>query len=95
MYTNNDVIGSEVAGALKNVLAIGAGIIEGSGFGINTTTGFIVRGTVEIQRFAKIYGAKDETFFGLAGIGDLMLTCFGSLSRNRTCGYRIGQGEKL
>ncbi|KAL4490286.1 hypothetical protein ABPG72_004325 [Tetrahymena utriculariae] len=95
VYTNDDVIGVEIAGALKNLFAIGAGFIEGSDFGINTTTAFIVRGTAEIQKFAKTYGARDETFFGLAGIGDLMLTSFGSLSRNRTCGYRLGKGESL
>eukprot|EP00330_Aristerostoma_sp_ATCC50986_P009314 CAMPEP_0114593650 /NCGR_PEP_ID=MMETSP0125-20121206/15244_1 /TAXON_ID=485358 ORGANISM="Aristerostoma sp., Strain ATCC 50986" /NCGR_SAMPLE_ID=MMETSP0125 /ASSEMBLY_ACC=CAM_ASM_000245 /LENGTH=344 /DNA_ID=CAMNT_0001793041 /DNA_START=51 /DNA_END=1085 /DNA_ORIENTATION=+ len=94
-YTQEDVIGVEVAGALKNVIAIGAGLLEGFGFGYNTISGLISVGSAEIQKFATIYKANPRTFFGLAGIGDLMLTGFGKLSRNRTFGSRIAKGEKL
>lgn len=75
---------------MKNVLAIGAGIIEGAGYGYNSTTAFLARGSGEIQRYARVFGADKHTFYGLAGMGDLMLTSFGSLSRNRTFGVRIG-----
>jgi len=95
VYTHDDVIGVEIAGALKNILAIGAGIIEGSGYGINTTSAFIARGTKELYKFAKYYNANPQTLFGLSGIGDIMLTSFGKLSRNRTFGYRLGKGEKI
>jgi len=94
-YTQSDVIGVEIAGALKNVLAIGAGMIEGIGYGINSISAFISRGSKEVQTFALIYKANPHTFFGLAGIGDLMLTSFGKLSRNRSFGSRIGKGEKV
>lgn len=69
MYSHHDVIGVEIAGALKNILAIGAGIIEGSGLGLNSTTAFIARGTKELYQFAKYYHAESQTLFGLAGIG--------------------------
>lgn len=86
------MIGVELAGALKNVVAIGAGIIEGAGFGYNSQTAFITRSVGEMQRYSRAFGANKHTFYGLAGIGDLMLTSFGSLSRNRQFGIKIGQG---
>lgn len=95
IYTQSDVIGVEIAGALKNVLAIGAGIVEGYGYGYNSKTAIISRGTKEMQTFALFYGAKPQTLFGLAGIGDLMLTAFGELSRNRTFGFKLAKGESL
>ena len=95
IYRTNDLMGVEVAGSLKNVMAIASGIVTGSGFGINTTAALVTRATVEISRFGVRLGAKKETFWGLAGIGDLMLTCFGSLSRNFQLGTRIARGESL
>eukprot|EP01016_Furgasonia_blochmanni_P014624 TRINITY_DN1771_c0_g1_i1.p1 TRINITY_DN1771_c0_g1~~TRINITY_DN1771_c0_g1_i1.p1 ORF type:complete len:373 (+),score=48.07 TRINITY_DN1771_c0_g1_i1:950-2068(+) len=95
VYTQGDVIGVEIAGALKNVVAIGAGIVEGAGFGYNSMAALITRGTREMQRFALKYGAQPGTMSGLSGIGDVMLTAFGKLSRNMTVGTRLGKGEKL
>ena len=95
IYTQEDVIGVEIAGALKNVFAIGCGIVEGYGYGYNTKTAIISRGTREIQTFVIHYGGKMQTLFGLAGIGDLMLTSFGECSRNRTCGEKLAKGLYL
>lgn len=81
---------NNISKALKNVIAIGAGIIEGAGYGSNTTTAFLARGVREMQLYARHFGADKRTFYGLAGIGDLMLTSFGKLSRNRQLGVRIG-----
>ncbi len=95
VYTSGDVVGVELGGALKNVIAIAAGISDGLGLGYNTRAALITRGITEIQRLGIRLGADRETFMGLAGIGDLVLTCTGKLSRNRTVGYKIGQGMKL
>ena len=82
----------EIAGALKNVIAVGAGIVEGCGYGYNTKTALVARSTREIHKFMDIYGAKGDALYGLAGIGDLMLTCFGKLSRNMTFGVKLATG---
>lgn len=87
-YTSSDVIGAEIAGAYKNVIAIAAGICEGLSLGHNAAASLIARGLVEMQRFGKAYGAKDESFLGLSGAGDLFLTASSSMSRN----YRVGLG---
>ena len=94
-YTNNDVIGVELGGALKNVIALAAGMTAGLGFAHNTTAALITRGLAEMARLGLALGARPATFYGLAGMGDLVLTCMGSASRNRTVGYRLGQGESL
>ncbi len=95
VYTNQDVIGVELAGSLKNVVAIAAGALEGMGFGYNTTAALLTRGLAEMARLGVAMGGKLTTFSGLAGMGDLVLTCTGGLSRNRTLGTRLGKGEKL
>jgi len=95
LYTSTDVIGVEFGGALKNVIAIAAGIAVGVGLGHNSTAALITRGIAEITRLAVACGARRETLAGLSGIGDLVLTCTGSLSRNRTVGEQLGQGRKL
>ncbi|MGB7264907.1 MAG: NAD(P)H-dependent glycerol-3-phosphate dehydrogenase [Terracidiphilus sp.] len=95
LYTSTDVIGVELGGALKNVIAIAAGIAVGVGLGYNSTAALITRGIVEITRLAVACGARRETLAGLSGVGDLVLTCTGSLSRNRTVGQALGQGRKL
>lgn len=95
VYTNTDVIGVELGGALKNVVALAAGATAGLGYGHNTLAALITRGLAEITRLGVAAGADQATFYGLAGVGDLVLTCTGSLSRNRTVGYRLGQGESL
>ena len=95
VYTNSDVVGVELAGALKNVIAVAAGATAGLGFGHNTLAALITRGLAEMTRLGVALGAEKATFSGLAGMGDLVLTCTGSLSRNRTVGYRLGQGESL
>ncbi len=95
VYTNADVAGVELGGALKNVIAMAAGTTAGLGFGHNTTAALITRGLAEMTRLGLAVGAEKATFYGLAGLGDLVLTCTGSLSRNRTVGYRLGQGEPL
>jgi glycerol-3-phosphate dehydrogenase (NAD(P)+) len=95
LYTSTDVIGVELGGALKNVVAIAAGIAAGVGLGHNSIAALITRGIVEITRLAVACGARGETLAGLSGIGDLVLTCTGSLSRNRTVGEALGQGRKL
>jgi glycerol-3-phosphate dehydrogenase (NAD(P)+) len=95
VYTNDDVIGVELGGALKNVIAIAAGIAEGLGFGHNTAAALITRGLAEMTRLAVACGARRETLAGLSGMGDLVLTCTGGLSRNRTVGAELGRGRKL
>jgi len=95
LYTSTDVIGVELGGALKNVIAISAGIAAGVGLGHNSTAALITRGIAEISRLAVACGAQRETLAGLSGVGDLVLTCTGSLSRNRTVGEALGQGRKL
>ena len=95
IYTNSDLIGVELAGALKNVLAIAAGICDGLRFGDNAKAALLTRGLVEMQRFGVTHGADPATFHGLAGIGDLMTTCFSPHGRNRRVGERIAKGEKL
>ena len=95
VYTNPDVIGLEMAGSLKNVVAIAAGVLEGMGFGYNTMAALLTRGLVEMARLGIAMGGSMQTFAGLAGMGDLVLTCTGGLSRNRTLGTRLGKGEKL
>jgi len=94
-YTSDDVLGVEIAGALKNVVAIAAGISDGLRFGDNSRAALITRGLAEITRLGLKLGAKKETFAGLAGVGDLVLTCTGQLSRNHYVGYEIGQGKRL
>jgi glycerol-3-phosphate dehydrogenase (NAD(P)+) len=95
LYTSTDVIGVELGGALKNVIAIAAGIASGVGLGYNSAAGLITRGIAEITRLAVACGGRRETLAGLSGVGDLVLTCTGSLSRNRTVGQALGQGRKL
>jgi glycerol-3-phosphate dehydrogenase (NAD(P)+) len=95
LYTSTDVIGVELGGALKNVIAIAAGISAGVGLGYNSTAALITRGIAEITRLAVACGARRETLAGLSGIGDLVLTCTGSLSRNRSVGEALGQGRQL
>lgn len=94
-YTSDDVLGVEIAGALKNVVAIAAGISDGLQFGDNSRAALITRGLAEITRLGIKLGAKKETFAGLTGVGDLVLTCTGQLSRNHYVGYEIGQGKRL
>ena len=95
VYTSQDIIGAQIGGAVKNVMAITAGISDGLGLGLNTRAALITRGITEIQRLGIRLGANPKTFMGLAGIGDLVLTCTGTLSRNWTVGNRLGQGMKL
>lgn len=95
VYTSYDVVGVELGGALKNVIALAAGALEGMGMGYNTQCAMITRGLAEISRLGVRMGANPLTFAGLSGMGDLVLTCMGSLSRNRTVGERIGKGEKV
>jgi glycerol-3-phosphate dehydrogenase (NAD(P)+) len=95
VYQNEDIIGVEMGGALKNVIAIAAGICEGLGLGHNTAAALITRGLAEITRLAVACGARPQTMAGLAGMGDLVLTCTGGLSRNRTVGVKLGQGRTL
>ncbi len=95
LYTSTDVIGVELGGALKNVIAIAAGIAAGVGLGYNSSAALMTRGIAEITRLAVACGGKRETLAGLSGVGDLVLTCTGSLSRNRTVGHALGQGRKL
>ncbi len=94
-YTSTDVVGVEIGGALKNVVAIAAGITDALGFGLNTKAALITRGLVEITRLGTRLGAKKETFSGLAGMGDLILTCTGELSRNHFVGFELGKGRTL
>ena len=95
VYTNDDVLGVELGGAVKNVIAIAAGVVDGLGLGLNTRAALITRGQTEIRRLGVALGAKPRTVTGLAGIGDLILTCTGTLSRNHTLGQKIGQGMTL
>ena len=95
VYTNTDLIGVEIAGALKNVLGIAAGICDGLKFGDNAKAALLTRGLVEMQRFGVTHGANPETFYGLAGLGDLMTTCFSPHGRNRRLGERLARGELL
>ncbi len=95
VYTNNDIVGVELGGAIKNVIAIATGISDGLGLGLNTRAALITRGQTEIRRLGLKLGANPRTFTGLAGIGDLVLTCTGDLSRNHTVGKKIGEGKKL
>jgi len=95
LYRNPDVIGVEIGGALKNVVAIAAGILEGLGYGANTAAALLTRGLHEMTRLAVALGGQRETLAGLAGMGDLVLTCGGQLSRNRQVGVALGRGEPL
>ncbi|HZD92821.1 MAG TPA: NAD(P)H-dependent glycerol-3-phosphate dehydrogenase, partial [Candidatus Sulfotelmatobacter sp.] len=95
VYTNDDMIGVELGGALKNVIAIAAGVCSGLGLGHNAVAALITRGLAEITRLAVACGAEPQTMFGLAGMGDLVLTCTGGLSRNRSVGEALGRGEPL
>ncbi len=95
VYTNSDVTGVELGGAVKNVIAIAAGICDGLGFGHNARAALITRGLAEMNRLGQVMGAHPSTFAGLAGMGDLVLTCTGDLSRNRTVGFKLGQGQRL
>jgi len=95
VYTSTDVIGAELGGAVKNVIAIAAGIIDGLGLGLNTRAALITRGLAEIRRLGLELGAKFGTFAGPSGVGDLILTCTGDLSRNHTVGKKIGEGATL
>jgi glycerol-3-phosphate dehydrogenase (NAD(P)+) len=94
VYTSTDVLGVELGGALKNVIAIAAGVGDGLGFGDNSKAALVTRAIVEIRRLGVACGAKAETFTGLSGLGDLMVTCFSRHSRNRGFGERVGRGEK-
>jgi glycerol-3-phosphate dehydrogenase (NAD(P)+) len=94
VYTSADVLGVELGGALKNVIAIAAGVGDGLGFGDNSKAALVTRAIVEIRRLGVSCGARPETFTGLSGLGDLMVTCFSRHSRNRGFGERIGRGEK-
>ncbi len=95
VYTSIDVAGVEIGGAVKNVIAVAAGVSDGLGFGHNTRAALITRGLAEITRLATQLGADRQTLYGLSGLGDLVLTCTGDLSRNRTVGLRLGRGERL
>jgi len=95
IYTNSDVVGTEIGGSVKNVMAIAAGMTTGLGFGSNSVAALITRGLAEITRLARREGAQMETLMGLAGLGDLVLTCTGSLSRNRFVGEELGKGRTL
>ncbi|HEX9220032.1 MAG TPA: NAD(P)H-dependent glycerol-3-phosphate dehydrogenase [Gemmatimonadaceae bacterium] len=94
-YTHTDVIGVELGGALKNVMAVATGIADGLGLGFNARAALVTRGLAEMTRLGTALGAEQSTFAGLAGLGDLVLTCTGSLSRNRAVGVEIGKGRKL
>lgn len=95
VYTNNDVVGVELGGALKNTIAIAAGICDGLGLGHNSVAALITRGLAEMTRLVVACGGRAETMAGLAGLGDLVLTCTGGLSRNRSVGVELGRGKKL
>ncbi|MBQ4132933.1 MAG: NAD(P)-dependent glycerol-3-phosphate dehydrogenase [Desulfovibrionaceae bacterium] len=94
-YASQDVTGAELGGAVKNVIAIAAGLIDGLGFGHNTMAALITRGLAEISRLGMAMGADSQTFLGLSGVGDLVLTCTGALSRNRHVGFELGKGRSL
>ena len=95
VYTSDDLIGVELGGALKNIIALGAGIADGVGLGDNAKAALVSRGLVEMARFGVAMGAQHETFFGLSGSGDLIVTCYSQHSRNRSLGEAVGRGEKL
>jgi len=95
IYRSTDILGVEYGGALKNVIAVGAGVSDGLGYGDNTKAGLVTRALSEIRRLGVACGAKPDTFTGLSGLGDLMLTCFSRQSRNRDLGERIGRGETI
>src|SRR2546421_584962 len=95
VYTNLDVVGVELAGALKNIIGIAAGISDGLGFGDNTKAALLTRGLTEIARFGVALGAESQTFWGLAGMGDLITTSFSRHGRNRHVGERLAKGEKM
>jgi glycerol-3-phosphate dehydrogenase (NAD(P)+) len=95
IYTNGDVVGTEIGGSVKNVMAVAAGMVAGLGLGTNSISALITRGLAEIARFALAQGARMETMMGLAGMGDLVLTCTGGLSRNRFVGQELGRGRPL
>ena len=95
VYVNNDVIGVEIGGSVKNIMAIAAGIVDGAELGDNAKAALITRGLHEMKRMGQMLGAHSDTFSGLTGMGDLIVTCTSSHSRNRSVGFRIGQGEKL
>lgn len=95
VYTSDDVVGVELGGALKNVMAVATGILDGLGMGFNPRAALITRGLAEMTRLGVALGAKADTFAGLAGLGDLVLTCTGALSRNRAVGVAVGQGQTL
>lgn len=95
VYTNQDVVGVEIGGAMKNVIALAAGVGDGLGFNHNARAALITRGLVEVARLGMAKGAVESTFYGLAGMGDLVLTCTGDLSRNRSVGIELGKGRKL
>ena len=95
VYTSTDALGVELAGALKNILGIAAGICDGLGFGDNAKAALLTRGLVEIARLGVNLGARLDTFYGLAGVGDVVTTCYSPYGRNRSVGERIGRGETL
>jgi len=95
LYTSNDVVGVELGGAVKNIIAIAAGVVDGLGLGHNPTAALITRGLAEMTRLACACGARRDTLAGLAGMGDLVLTCTGHLSRNRSVGVELGKGRQL
>lgn len=95
LYANDDLIGAEVGGAVKNVMAIAAGVADGMGFGLNARAALITRGLAEITRLGVQLGGRRDTFMGLAGLGDLVLTCTGDLSRNRRVGLMLAEGQSL
>ena len=95
VYSSTDIIGLEISAALKNIVALAAGICDGLGYGLNTRAALITRGLAEITRLGVFLGAEQATFSGLSGIGDLILTCTGDLSRNRSVGIQLGKGKKL
>jgi len=94
-YMNSDMIGVEIGGAIKNVLAIAAGIASGLGFGANTQAAIITRGLSEMKRLGKVIGAEEKTFYGLSGLGDLVLTCSDDLSRNRRFGKELAKNNNI
>ncbi|MCF7870169.1 MAG: NAD(P)H-dependent glycerol-3-phosphate dehydrogenase, partial [Candidatus Omnitrophica bacterium] len=95
IYLHSDIVGVELGGALKNVIALACGISDGLGFGTNTKAALVTRGLVEIMRIGKRLGAQPRTFWGISGLGDLMTTCFSPYSRNRRVGELIGKGKSL
>jgi glycerol-3-phosphate dehydrogenase (NAD(P)+) len=95
LYTNSDLIGVEIAASVKNIIALAAGVVDGLGLGSNATAALVTRGLVEIRRLVVACGGKRETVAGLAGLGDLVLTSYGSLSRNRRVGIALGQGQNI